>query len=67
MHSFSLGVSFPSWERGLKRDICRMYEAVLLVVPLVGTWIETCLIPDSEEYREVVPLVGTWIETLNLK
>ena len=35
-----------------------------LVVPLVGTWIET-----SDQFRSdipgiVVPLVGTWIETL---
>ena len=33
--------SFPSWERGLKPiHVSRLY-AFDLVVPLVGTWIET--------------------------
>ena len=34
-----------------------------MVVPLVGTWIETKYQPDNRWYNSVVPLVGTWIET----
>ena len=34
-----------------------------IVVPLVGTWIETEYADEIALYREVVPLVGTWIET----
>ena len=33
------------------------------VVPLVGTWIETCIRKHSVRSASVVPLVGTWIET----
>ena len=36
----------------------------MLVVPLVGTWIETLFyLPVCKLYNRVVPLVGTWIET----
>ena len=35
-----------------------------MVVPLVGTWIETTISPQIIVYHVfVVPLVGTWIET----
>ena len=34
-----------------------------LVVPLVGTWIETVNKYNRQKPIEVVPLVGTWIET----
>ena len=34
-----------------------------MVVPLVGTWIETTQTFKEEYYGRVVPLVGTWIET----
>ena len=34
------------------------------VVPLVGTWIETCSLVQQVRYAAVVPLVGTWIETI---
>ena len=34
-----------------------------LVVPLVGTWIETSLLIIQDPTDAVVPLVGTWIET----
>ena len=34
-----------------------------VVVPLVGTWIETDRLAHFNPYTSVVPLVGTWIET----
>ena len=34
--------SFPSWERGLKQQWTRPADQMHSVVPLVGTWIETC-------------------------
>ena len=33
-----------------------------MVVPYIGTWIETGLNPDLI-YGNVVPYIGTWIET----
>ena len=35
--------SFPSRERGLKLIVFSFREVVNRVVPLAGTWIETCL------------------------
>ena len=35
----------------------------MLVVPLVGTWIETASMKAAFQNVLVVPLVGTWIET----
>ena len=35
----------------------------MVVVPLVGTWIETCCLEEYKSICKVVPLVGTWIET----
>ena len=55
--------SFPSWERGLKQTIIRMDIESGLVVPLVGTWIETTRITSLISFFCVVPLVGTWLET----
>ena len=43
-----------------------MHLSVLLqicVVPLAGTWIETCLDVRTVHSEKVVPLAGTWIET----
>ena len=57
-------MSFPSWERGLKRFSDTLKELWPEVVPLVGTWIETLLRPAMVGMWLVVPLVGTWIETL---
>ena len=34
-----------------------------IVVPLVGTWIETATLRSASSSVIVVPLVGTWIET----
>ncbi len=34
-----------------------------MVVPLAGTWIETCLAFIYYTVYYVVPLAGTWIET----
>ena len=36
----------------------------VVVVPLVGTWIETVHNEKADNPDYVVPLVGTWIETL---
>ena len=33
-----------------------------IVVPYIGTWIETEHLPKNE-YGYVVPYIGTWIET----
>ena len=39
--------------------------SLLLVVPYIGTWIETIRLGmTTYEYR-VVPYIGTWIETPN--
>ena len=37
-----------------------------MVVPLVGTWIETQVWIVVSQACRVVPLVGTWIETVNI-
>ena len=55
--------SFPLWERGLKLLSINNSFSVLVVVPLVGTWIETLLYAILSILFSVVPLVGTWIET----
>ena len=34
-------MSFPLWERGLKHALVAVVYRHLIVVPLVGTWIET--------------------------
>ena len=34
-----------------------------MVVPYIGTWIETRYCRMGKEYRPVVPYIGTWIET----
>ena len=34
-----------------------------LVVPYIGTWIETGSIAKARGQRFVVPYIGTWIET----
>ena len=34
----------------------------VIVVPLVGTWIEIAIICILKPHTGVVPLVGTWIE-----
>ena len=56
-------LSFPSWERGLKQRSRSYTVKDYLVVPLVGTWIETYIDNVTIIYSSVVPLVGTWIET----
>ena len=64
MCSISSGVSFPSWERGLKPRKKHVSHDGAWVVPLVGTWIETPGRWTCHNCRSVVPLVGTWIETI---
>ena len=39
----------------------------LLVVPYIGTWIETGLEVPPELRVDVVPYIGTWIETIMLR
>ena len=34
-----------------------------LVVPYIGTWIETHPYQKRYQYSSVVPYIGTWIET----
>ena len=34
-----------------------------IVVPYIGTWIETTALPPISILVEVVPYIGTWIET----
>ena len=36
---------------------------VLLVVPYIGTWIETSVQDCVQSEGMVVPYIGTWIET----
>ena len=36
----------------------------MIVVPYIGTWIETMMIKKSEICLTVVPYIGTWIETM---
>ena len=45
---FRTMLSFPSWERGLKQQVFLRIRSVFLVVPLVGTWIETFSTPVLE-------------------
>ena len=39
-------MSFPSWERGLKPRSYLTTTMATVVVPLVGTWIETLTVHD---------------------
>ena len=34
-----------------------------IVVPYIGTWIETGIGANKRQKRAVVPYIGTWIET----
>ena len=43
------------------------YTVVALVVPYIGTWIETDRLKVIRNLRAVVPYIGTWIETDRLK
>ena len=36
-----------------------------LVVPYIGTWIETSVPPSDVAGPIVVPYIGTWIETVS--
>ena len=40
-----------------------MKEMGILVVPYIGTWIETGWVARPSHVRTVVPYIGTWIET----
>ena len=43
------------------RDSGKQYQ---LVVPYIGTWIETSIFTAGKEESHVVPYIGTWIETI---
>ena len=55
-------MSLRSSERGLKSAIFRYLQAVQLVAPFVGAWIEIIPPPKFIAYRAVAPFVGAWIE-----
>ena len=55
-------MSFPSWERGLKPTEKAAMPMTAVVVPPVGTCIETAFAHAHPGFKHVVPLVGTWIE-----
>ena len=40
-----------------------MWNQMLMVVPYIGTWIETKGFGTEKKMWEVVPYIGTWIET----
>ena len=40
---------------------------IALVVPYIGTWIETGGMDIAKLEEEVVPYIGTWIETRVLR
>ena len=58
-------MSHPSWVRGLKHNNRTNQTKGQRVAPLVGAWIETAEIGESEPEVNVAPLVGAWIETCN--
>ena len=55
-------LSSPSRGRGLKSYSAAANSATVLVVPLAGTWIETCHKHRFPSCQGVVPLAGTWIK-----
>ena len=57
------GVSSPTWGRGLKQLKEREEKINALVVPYMGTWIETDFVNTLVTFVSVVPYMGTWIET----
>ena len=57
-----LTVSFPTRERGLKFIIRTMDQALHIVVPHAGTWIEIEKLFEGKHHIGVVPQAGTWIE-----
>ena len=51
------------WVRGLKHSRHKGRQAVTLVAPYVGAWIETCQLVYPYILYFVAPYVGAWIET----
>ena len=51
--------------RGLKQELNICVKSIILVVPYIGTWIETFGFETVEDANHVVPYIGTWIETVN--
>ena len=60
-----IGMSHPTWVRGLKHINGIGSVNTEKVAPYVGAWIETfhCLKPEF--FDGVAPYVGAWIETLD--
>ena len=57
--------SLPLWERGLKWIVDFDYKEAFGVAPLVGAWIEICIVLHLLHHIIVAPLVGAWIEILS--
>ena len=57
-------LSLPLWERGLKCHVSAYPDALSLVAPLVGAWIEMFRRLSGQGSGTVAPLVGAWIEIL---
>ena len=62
LHPRYVGVSRPTWARGLKQS-ANPDQTNPLVAPHVGAWIETTLIMMVNLIPTVAPHVGAWIET----
>ena len=59
----ALGMSLPTWERGLKQYENEMKLWNNQVAPHVGAWIETFVRLGGLHIPRVAPHVGAWIET----
>ena len=58
-----VGLSHPTWVRGLKQ-LQEGYGYIHTpVAPYVGAWIETSPSEDARSQLPVAPYVGAWIET----
>ena len=54
--------SLPSWECGLKSEDEVLTDALELVTPFVGVWIEISMNRTRPKQIVVTPFVGVWIE-----
>ena len=60
---FSLSLSLPIWERGLKLKDYPDERKYCFVAPYMGAWIETYLGIQCRLIPYVAPYMGAWIET----
>ncbi len=54
------------WGCGLKYDIAYIMDAMAVVTPYVGVWIEICISTSWSACSKVTPYVGVWIEILTV-